>query len=116
MIDVGDLGRQLEIPILVVLIPAEIQVDDELLEEVVGGMGKTVEDFEMDSPQRLLTQFLGTNDMPYCDLLSVFREMQEEAILYHAQDTHWNSAGNMLAGQAIFDCLVESEHDILQAN
>ena len=116
MIDVRDLGRQLGIPILVVIIPAEIQVDDELLGEVVGGMGRTVEDFEMDSPQRLLTQFFRTNDMPYCDLLSVFREMQEEAILYHAQDTHWNSAGNELAGQAIFDCLVQSEDGILQTN
>ena len=107
LIEVRDTCRYYKIPLLVVIIPDENQVNSNLLEEVVKELRKTMDDFQMGYPQKLLTDFFERYEIDYLDLLPVFKKMGDEKSLYTLQDTHWNIDGNLLAAETIFKYLVD---------
>ena len=107
LIEVRDTCRYYKIPLLVVIIPDENQVNSNLLEEVVKELRKTMDDFQMGYPQKLLTDFFERYEIDYLDLLPVFKKMGDEKSLYTMQDTHWNIDGNLLAAETIFKYLVD---------
>ena len=46
--------------------------------------------------------------VPVLDLLPLFREGSRDRRLYWPRNTHWNAAGNRLAGQTLAEFLIES--------
>ncbi len=112
-IEVRNTCRHFRVPLFVVIIPDENQVNSSLLEEVVKQFDKSVHDFQMDYPQKLLTDFFEKNEIDYLDLLGAFTKLGEEKRLYKLQDTHWNIEGNKLAAAQIFKCLVDKKASLL---
>jgi hypothetical protein len=95
------------VPFGVLLIPDELQVEDELWTAVSSSAG---EPLERDLAQRLLTAWLTEEGIPFVDLLPLLREVPPLADgrrhVYHLQDTHFNARGNSVAGKAL-SALVE---------
>jgi hypothetical protein len=95
------------IPFLVLLIPDEFQVEDDLwntLEE----RGPPVA-VDRDLPRRLLGEWLTEQGISFLDLLPVLRAVSlgpdGRRHVYHLQDTHLNTRGNRVVGEALAEWL-----------
>ncbi|MCP4659351.1 MAG: hypothetical protein GY856_28405 [bacterium] len=91
-----------ETPFLIVIIPDEYQIDDEIWS---GIRAKVPGPLFRDQTQRVLGQWLLREGIPFLDLLPVLRAVPPledgKRHLYHHNDTHWNRRGNEVAGEAI---------------
>ncbi|MAG54899.1 MAG: hypothetical protein CMJ83_01275 [Planctomycetes bacterium] len=88
-------------PFVIVLIPDEFQVEDDLWRQVrarVDGIA-----LERAQPQRLLGDWLKAHDVPFLDLLPALRAVPVQSDgkrhCYHLMDTHFNARGNRVAGK-----------------
>ncbi len=79
---------------LVVLIPAEFQVNTELLASAALRMGRSFSEFDITTPQRLLTTYFDQLNIPYVDILSLWLENTDNQQYFHPRDTHLNVKGN----------------------
>ncbi|MDP6764209.1 MAG: hypothetical protein QF903_02335 [Planctomycetota bacterium] len=90
------------IPLGVMLIPDEFQVEDPLWAAVEAEAGVPL---ERDRPQRLLRTWLDEQGIPALDLLAELRAVRPgedgRRHLYHLHDTHFNARGNAVAGRAL---------------
>lgn len=107
---VAALGRYLGgemakgVKVLVLLSPAEVQVNDALFERVTSRMNAAPARFDRDLPNRLVAQALeaAAPGVPVLDLLPVLRRaMEAGASLYYPMETHWNVEGNRVAATAL---------------
>jgi hypothetical protein len=87
-----------DVPLVVLLIPDEFQVEDDVWAEVSAGTSG----LERERPQRELAAFCGARGLPLVDPLLRLRAAAPLADgrrhLYHLRDTHWNARGNALGG------------------
>ena len=92
------------IPLRVILIPDELQVEDALWAQVQERAGRAL---ERDRPQRVLGAWLAAEGFEHLDLLPALRAVPPLADgrrhLYHALDTHFNARGNEAAARAIVE-------------
>ena len=86
---------------LVVLLPDEVQVDDDLAGRVAAASGAEPGRLDFARPNALLAAALTREAIPFLDLLPAFVEAGQRTRLYKPRDTHWNLAGNRLAAEAI---------------
>ena len=109
---VGELLLQMQaaaasIPLLVLIIPAEFQVEDEVWRRVEPRLSGEAHD--RDRAQRLLAGWLRAQGIPHLDLLPVLRAVRPLADgrrhLYHLRDTHFNARGNRIVGEALAEFL-----------
>jgi hypothetical protein len=91
------------IPVAVVLIPDENQLNEALQRELLSGAERAEYDFAM--PQRMLTELFAKEGIPVIDLLPAFE--QDPRCLY-MNDTHWTEEGHALAGSVIYRSLLDS--------
>lgn len=88
--------------LLVAILPAEIQVDDQLFTHIVEDvLGAKLTDYERDRPQRILREFLAQQRIPFIDLLEEFQRRGRTRRLYNERETYWNLAGNQLAAELL---------------
>jgi hypothetical protein len=92
------------VPLRIVLIPDEFQVNDGVLQNALSVSGLWPDKLDLDGPQRRLLAFFLERDVPCLDLLPTFREVP---CTYATCDTHWNVAGNHLAARTIAKWLRE---------
>jgi len=89
-------------PLLFMLIPDEFQVEDDLWAQVTEGQPATL---DRDQPQRLIGAWLAARGLRCLDLLPEMRAAAASPDgrrrLYHLRNTHWNAAGNGVAGEAL---------------
>lgn len=87
-------------PLVMFVIPEELQVDAELRDEIEQGLGKKL---DVDRPLRYLQEnlsHLGDDDILIVDLLPPFRKAQQELErVYFLQETHWNVTGNRVGAE-----------------
>jgi hypothetical protein len=65
--------------------------------------------WDLDAPNRRLAKFLEAQNIPYLDLLPIFRaeaEQPNSPELHFRHDQHWTEAGHQLAAEAIHDLLI----------
>lgn len=93
---------------IVVFIPDELQVNDELWNKLMS-MVDDPSQFVRDYPQKRVGEFCKRNGIPYLDLLPALQEAQKKQHVYHLRDTHWNAWGNEVAGKAIAKKVLEFE-------
>ncbi len=90
------------IPLHVMLIPDEFQVEDQLWAEVKRRADRPL---DRTRPQQLLLAWLKDQGIPALDLLPVLRSVPPgpdgSRHLYHLQDTHFNAHGNAVAAEAL---------------
>jgi hypothetical protein len=89
-------------PLAVMLIPDQLQVDDDVWRTVDAAAPG---ELERDRAQRILVPWLADHGIPCLDLLPILRAAPPLADgrrhVYHARDTHFNTRGNRIAGEAL---------------
>lgn len=84
---------------LIVLVPAEVQINADLAHSVERAYAAGPLDLER--PNHALTEALDQEAITVLDLLPVFANEDRRTQLYKPRDTHWNIAGNRLAAETI---------------
>ncbi len=107
--EMDNLLRARGIKFVVAIYPDVIQVSPNRFDEVVKTFGLNREDYDLNLPQQLLTNFLATKQIPYIDLTEQFKVEEQKRELYLLNDPHWNKAGNELAADILFQYLDSSE-------
>jgi hypothetical protein len=90
--------RRHHVPLGVVLIPDEFQVNGSVLAQALKYRGVTRDDFDVRIPQRRLLDFFADQAVPCLDLMPAFATKSDT---YAPRDTHWNVRGNHLAARRI---------------
>ncbi|NEQ39686.1 MAG: hypothetical protein F6K40_26915, partial [Okeania sp. SIO3I5] len=86
----------------------EYQVNDELLNETFAEYDDLKRESDnLTCQQAILSKFLAANNIPYLDMLNRFKIEQNNHPLYLLREPHWNSAGNLLAADILFNYLVK---------
>ena len=92
--------------LLVMIVPDEYQISDNLWTTVLDDMPQRA-NCVRDYPQRLITAYCGKHGIDYLDLLPVLREAEKVQRTYHTRDTHFNTRGSRLVGEALAKALIE---------
>jgi hypothetical protein len=87
-----------QVPLAVVLIPDEFQVNPAVLAAAWEGSHLPDGCFERAWPQLRLRAFFADQEVPCLDLLPAFERVPDT---YAPRDTHWNRRGNRLAAEQI---------------
>lgn len=98
--------KQRNIQFTVAIYPDEFQVNPTLLNQVVQTHQLNLSEYEINCMQNILTQHLKAQNIPYLDFQNRFQLEQQKQPLYLLQEPHWNSAGNQLAAEILFENLV----------
>ncbi len=102
LIKIKQIADSQKIPLTIVIIPDEVQVNSQLQQQVKTAFAPNdpnLLDFEL--PNRMLTERLQQANIDYLDLLPEFIVASKKTPLYKPNDTHWNIAGNRLAAELI---------------
>jgi hypothetical protein len=87
------------LPLVLVVTPAEFQVDRRLSEILKRRAGLNSAQLDLEMPQRRLAQFAQARGLPLIDLLPYFRASEVSPFMRHSPD--WNDRGHALAGQVL---------------
>jgi hypothetical protein len=86
----------------VVVIPTEAQVYPERWDDVRRRFALRDEDFDLDKPQRILSEYAAASGIPLIDLLPVLRAARATGgPLYFRRDIHWTPRGHAVAADEI---------------
>ena len=92
--------------LIVAVYPDEFQVDKSLFKKIVDKFKLPEKDYDLRLGQTILKRFLESKNIQYIDMTERFvAEAERGADLYLLRDTHWNSAGNQLASDVLFENL-----------
>jgi SGNH hydrolase-like domain, acetyltransferase AlgX len=91
--------------LIVAIYPDEFQVDKTLFKKIVDKFKLPEGDYDPRLGQKILKRFLESKYIHYIDMTERFVSEGERADLYLLRDTHWNSAGNQLAADILFENL-----------
>jgi hypothetical protein len=105
MREVRDLLQARGIPLIVAIFPDEFQVDEQLAHTIFSRFNYDPRDYDLTLMQKVLKNFLDSENIPYVDMLERFREAGKRGSLYLLRDTHWNDAGNRLAATILLERL-----------
>ena len=94
---------------IVMIIPDEYQISPAIASEVLKRSHRSLDEYDLDLPQRRLGEVLSAAGVEYLDLLPVFKSRSATIELYNRRDTHWNYAGNILAAETLAAALKRSE-------
>jgi hypothetical protein len=90
----------------VVVFPTEAQVYPERWEDVRRRFALRDEDFDLDKPQRILSEYAARSGIPLIDLLPVLRAARGTGgPLYFRRDIHWTPRGHKVAADEILRAL-----------
>lgn len=104
--EMNTLLKQRNIQFLIAIYPDEFQVNPNLLNQVAQKHELNLAQYEINCMQSILTQHLKAKNIPYLDFQTRFKREQQKQPLYLLQEPHWNSAGNQLAADILFENLV----------
>ncbi|MEC4888433.1 MAG: hypothetical protein RI101_00095 [Nitrospira sp.] len=94
--------RDRQIPLIVILIPDQIQVDPLLREEFIAAFSIRDELYDFGRPQALFHAWCVEHDVPCIDLRKDFARQAKPSDLFLQNDMHWSVAGHALASETIF--------------
>jgi hypothetical protein len=99
-----------EIKLVILLLPAQFQVDQALRAAVLTKYKNIVEkNLDLSHPNNLIVNFCRSHNINCLDMLGQFQEQGKTRELYALRDSHWNEAGNRLAAELIFDYLEKNQ-------
>ena len=106
--EMSELLKARGIRFMVAIYPDSIQVNAPIFDDVVSKFGLHRDDYDLNLAQDQLKTFLVSKQIPYLDLLEMFRAEEPKRDLYLLRDIHWNKAGNELAAKTLFQYLDHS--------
>jgi lysophospholipase L1-like esterase len=98
---IRDRARRAGATMRVVVLPAEIQVDEVVRGRVLAAAHADPAALDWDAPNRALAGAMRDAGIPSLDVLDSFRAEARRTALYRPRDMHWNLAGNRLAASRI---------------
>jgi hypothetical protein len=101
-----------KIPLVVVIIPDQLQIEQKLRQTLLKKFNIPEDAIDLYFPNRQLINFLKEKNVHYLDLTKPMQEAGKSKTLYLLRDTHWNFAGNAMAGNLISDYL--QQHHLLK--
>lgn len=88
--------------VLVVLAPSQLQVEPSVRAHHLERVGADAEDIDVDRPNRALRAWAEARGVPLLDLTEPLRARVAAGDgVYRPNDTHWNLAGNEVAGREV---------------
>src|SRR5262249_51327582 len=105
--DIDELLKSRKIKFIVAIFPDEFQINESLLKAVFDQYKLKPEHYDLRLAQNLLIGFLDSRGIPYVDFLERFQAEGKKHELYLSRDSHWNSAGNQLAADVLFEDLTK---------
>lgn len=91
-----------QVPMVVLVIPDEFQVDAALRGAVAERFGLALDAYDIDAPQHRIAAVCAELGLPLVDPLPEMRRRTEAGErLYLENDSHWNAAGNRLAAERL---------------
>ena len=100
------------LPVAIAMGPAQTQVDEELRARVLAARQEDADRYDMELPQRIIRRLRDrfAPDVVLLDLTGAFREASANTgeKLYFRNNTHWDKAGNLLAGEVIANGLISA--------
>ena len=103
--EMNELLNSRNIKLVVAIYPDEFQINEKLLQAVLDKYKLRRDDYDLNPGQSLLKPFLDSKGIPFVDFTDRFRAEGKKQDLYLLRDTHWNSAGNQLAADMLFEDL-----------
>ena len=100
---IAGLCERAGIPLAVVIIPDELQINAALQADVIGST--PVNEYDFEKPSARLRAELEEMGVTTLDLLTAFQTESRRRPLYKPADSHWNIAGNEVAAWQIRDWL-----------
>ena len=95
------IGKQ-GIPVVFVLAPSLVQVEDGLWSSMLREYGEKAENYVRSLPNDQLIRFANRNDLLMLDLLpTLISEARNGKRLYNRREQHWNSYGNRVVADAL---------------
>lgn len=97
----GVLSNEEELPLAVFTVPSKLQVEPEVGERVTRAYPAFHLDLER--PQNDLAEWTRTADLPFLDLVPIFREAHHNGrrLNFALSDSHWNAEGHRLAAESV---------------
>lgn len=95
-------GKNNNVSIILVNMPAKAQIDKRLFEKKLGIYGKSGDDYDLFKPSRLLKQYADKNGIMFIDLLPTFLSEDEPEKYYFKFNDHLNAQGNAFVAEGIY--------------
>lgn len=102
------LGKSGGAQYVLIALPDQLQVEDAYQDELFRNLQLRREDYDFTIPQRLLRSFAKEQGIAFIDLYPEFKRKGRNGGLYLFQNTHWNDAGNRLAGNLTADAFLRA--------
>jgi hypothetical protein len=103
--------KENKIGFLVVIIPSEYELRPDFWDEYLKNYPSVTLEFDLEKPERILSDFLRSNNIDYLLLSPEFKEYTNntgERLHWHYKyDGHWNANGHALAAQLIYKKLLD---------
>jgi hypothetical protein len=98
--------RALGIPLLVLVIPDEIQVSPSVFQSVMQVYSLKKGEFDLDKPNRRLKRFCQHNEIWCVDVLRELRLRNKIEPVYIFENTHWNEVACRIAAESLYRFLI----------
>lgn len=105
--EMNKLLKQQNIQFIVAIYPDEFQVNPKLLNQLTQKYELNLKNYDSICMQNILIPHLKAQQIAYLDFLPRFQAEQKQRPLYLLQEPHWNTAGNQLAADILFNQLLE---------
>lgn len=104
--EMNRLLKQQNTQFIVAIYPDEFQVNPNLLNQIKEKHDLDLSKYDPNCMQNLLIPYLQSQQISYIDFRPRFQAEQKLRPLYLLQEPHWNSAGNQLAAEILFENLI----------
>lgn len=101
LVQIRDLCTRSGVPLLVLVIPDELQVNQALQGRILESLDIGQSEIDFTQPNRFLAEHFRRHGIEAIDVLNSFAARGKEVSLYKPLDSHWNIAGNELAAKLL---------------
>lgn len=104
--EMNRLLKQQNTQFIVAIYPDEFQVNPNLLNQIQEKNDLNISKYDPNCMQNILIPHLQSQQISYIDFRPRFQAEQKQRPLYLLQEPHWNSIGNQLAAEILFENLI----------
>jgi len=110
LVNISKTAQNKQIPLVFVLAPSIVQVENNLWEAIAPPFSKKQEEYSRTLPNDTLMQFAKNNGLNMIDLLPMLQaETEKGKILYNPNEQHWTKEGNRLVANYLLSYITDKK-------